>query len=227
MLFSWFDVFNASLQGMWLGVADLVPKIVVAFIVAIIGWALGALLCKFVSQVIKIARIDNALRATGLDKVVERAGFKLDSGMFIGKLVEWFVVVLFLVVSFDILGLKAVTDFLSGVVLGYLPRVIIASLFIIVAAVVAEAVKKVIVGSAKAANVKSANFAGNITKWAVWTVTIITVLGQLGVVDTFINTLFTGVIIAASLALGLAFGLGGQDAASKYIMKLQSEMSDK
>src|ERR1035437_4143562 len=220
MLFSWLDVFNASLQGMWLGVADIVPKVFVAFLTAIVGWLIGALLCKFVSQVIKLARVDNALRATGFDRIVERAGFKLDTGMFIGKLVEWFVIVAFLVVSFDILGLKAVTDFLSGVVLGYLRRVIIASLFIIVAAVVAEAVKKVIVGSARAANVKSAAFAGNITKWAIWTVTIITVLGQLGVVDTFINTLFTGVIIAASLGLGLAFGLGGQDAATKYIAKL-------
>jgi small-conductance mechanosensitive channel len=224
MLFSWFDVLNASLQGIWLGVAQFVPTFLAALIIAIIGWVIGAIVYKFIAQLIKIARVDNALKAAGVDRIVEKAGFKLDTGVFLGKLVEWFVITVFLVAALDVLGLVQVTAFLRDVVLGYLPQVIVAVLIVLVAAVVAEAMEKVVMSTAKAANVKSANFAGKITKWAIWIFAILVAISQLGIAVSFINTLFTGVIIALSLALGLAFGLGGQQAAADYISKIKNEI---
>lgn len=224
MLFSWFDVLNASLQGVWLGIAQFIPTFLAALIIAILGWIIGAIVYKFVSQLIKIARVDTALKAAGVDKVVERAGFKLDTGMFLGKLVEWFVITVFLVAALDVLGLVQVTSFLKDVVLGYLPQVIVAVLIVLVAAVLAEAMEKVVMSTAKAANIKSANFAGKITKWAIWIFAILVAISQLGIAVSFINTLFTGVIIALSLALGLAFGLGGQDAAAQYIAKIKNDI---
>ncbi len=227
MLFSWFDVLNASLQGVWLGVAAFIPTFVAALIIAVLGWVVGAVFYKFVSQLVKMARVDNALRAAGVEKIVERSGMKLDTGMFLGMLVEWFVIIVFLVAALDVLGLNQVTAFLKDVVLGYLPQVIVAVLIVLVAAVVAETVQKVVVGTAKAAGIRSANFAGNLAKWSIWIFAILASIMQLGIAVTFINTLFTGVIIALSLALGLAFGLGGQDAAAKYIEKVRMDMSDR
>ena len=50
-------------------------------------------------------------------------------------------------------------------------------------------------------------------------------LDQLQVASSFIQTLFTGVVIALSLAFGLAFGLGGKEAASRTIEKIRSEIA--
>ncbi len=224
---TWADVLSASLQNVWLGVANFIPTLLAALIIAIIGWVVGALAFKLVSQLVKLARVDNALRAAGVERFVEKAGFRLNSGMFIGKLVEWFFVVVFLVASLDVLGLTQVTAFLKDVVLGYLPQVIVAVLIILVAAIVAEAMQKVVSGTAKAADMKSANFAGKITKWAIWIFAILAAVMQLGIAVSFINTLFTGIIIAVSLALGLSFGLGGQDAAAKYIEKVKGEIAER
>jgi hypothetical protein len=63
--------------------------------------------------------------------------------------------------------------------------------------------------------------------WAVWIFTLIAALDQLQVAQAFIQTLYTGVIIAVSLAVGLAFGLGGQEAAARAIEKMRSQMGDK
>ena len=41
-----------------------------------------------------------------------------------------------------------------------------------------------------------------------------------------IATLFMGIVIALSLAFGLAFGLGGKEAAADYIKKLQKQTAD-
>lgn len=227
MIATWGDVLSASLKNIWLGIAGFIPTLLAAIVIAAVGWIIGAIFFKLVSNLVKLAKIDVALRAAGFDKIVERAGMKLDSGYFLGKLVEWFFIIVFLVAALDVLGLKQVTTFLSDVVLGYLPQVIVAVLIILVAAIVASAMEKIVVGAAKAANMKSVHFAGTITKWAIWIFAILAAIMQLGIAVSFINTLFTGVVIALSLALGLAFGLGGQDAAAKYIDKIKGDISEK
>ena len=224
MLLSWSDVLTNSLQNIWVGVANFIPTLIVALVIFIVGLVIGAIFYKFVDQIVKLARIDSALRAAGVEKFVERAGFKLNSGMFLGKLVQWFFIIVFLVAALDVLGLKQVTAFLSDVVLGYLPQVIVAAFIILIAAVVAEAMQKVVVGMAQSAGLKSVNFAGKLTKWAIWIFAILAAILHLGIATTFINTIFTGIIIALSLSVGLAFGLGGQNAAADYIEKVRGEI---
>jgi len=224
MINSWGDILQASLKEIWLGIANFIPNFLAAIIIAVVGWIIGVILFKLVSQLIKLAKVDNALRAAGFEKILQKADIKLDSGAFVGALVKWFFIIVFLVASFEVLGLTQIVSFLQNVVLGYIPQVIVAVLIILVAAVVSEAMQKLVVSTSKAINSNSANFAGKVTKWAIWTFAILVAITQLGIAVTFINTLFTGVIIAVSLALGLAFGLGGQDAASRYIEKIKSEI---
>jgi hypothetical protein len=227
MILSWGEVISASLKNIWFAIANFIPEFLAAVVIFIVGWIVASILGKVVGQVIRMTRVDSALKAAKVDQVVEKAGFHLDAGLFVGTLVKWFFIVVALVAALDVLGLSSVTSFLQNVVLNYLPSVIMAVLIIMVAAVVAEAMQRIVVGSAKAADIKSANLVGNITKWAIWAFAILTALLQLGIAVSFINTLFTGIIIAVSLALGLAFGLGGQDAAAKYIEQVKNDVSDR
>lgn len=216
-----------SLQTLWVGVIGFIPELIVALIIFVIGWIIASLLARAVEQVIAAVKLDSALRGAGVEATLTRAGFTLNSGRFLGALVKWFIIVVFLVAALDVLHLDQVTMFLRQVVLGYLPQVIVAVLIMLVAVVIAEAMRKVVVGSAKAAGIRSAGFLGAVTKWAIWIFALLAALLQLGIAVTFLQTLFTGVVVALSLAFGLAFGLGGQGAASRYLDHLQAEMKDR
>jgi len=216
-----------SLQTLWVGVIGFIPELIVALIIFVIGWIIASLLARAVEQVIAAVKLDSALRGAGVEATLTRAGFTLNSGRFLGALVKWFIIVVFLVAALDVLHLDQVTMFLRQVVLGYLPQVIVAVLIMLVAVVIAEAMRKVVVGSAKAAGIRSAGFLGAVTKWAIWIFALLAALLQLGIAVTFLQTLFTGVVVALSLAFGLAFGLGGQSAASRYLDHLQAEMKDR
>lgn len=224
---TWAVVLTRSFQELWTGVIAFIPNVIIALIIFVLGWLVGAALGRVVAQLVRSIKVDSALKSTGLAETVERAGFKLDSGAFLGALVKWFFIIVFLVASLDVLGLDQVNFFLQSVVLGYLPQVIVAVLILLVAAVVADFVAKAVMGAAKAANVHSASFAGSVAKWAIWVFAILAALDHLQVASAFVQTLFTGVIVALSLAFGLAFGLGGQDAATRAIEKMRSEMGHK
>lgn len=221
---TWADVLNTSFQNLFWGLVQFIPNLVVAIIIFVVGWLIGAGLGRVVAQVVNSLRVDQALRAAGIERFVERAGFTLSSGRFLGVLVEWFFVVVFLVAALDVLGLTAVNAFLSTVVLGYLPQVIVAVLILLVAAVVAGTAERVVIGSAKAAEIRAAGFLGKVARYAIWLFAILAALDQLQVATAFVQTLFTGIVIAVALALGLAFGLGGQQAAARYLEHLHSDI---
>lgn len=224
---NWGGVFTQSLQGIWFGIASFVPTLIIAVIIFIIGWILATLVEKLVEHLFKVLKIDEALKSAGVQSVVERAGHKLNSGKFIGTLVRWFIIVVFLIASFDVLQLSQVNSFLRDVVLSYLPNVIVAVLVLMISVVIAEAVNKIVLASARAAHIKSAALLGHIAKWSIWIFAILTALFHLGIAPALIQTLFMGIVVAAALASGLAFGLGGKDVAGRILEKTIHAVSDK
>ena len=222
------DALGGSINDMWFTIGQYIPSFIAAIVVLAIGWIFGVLLYRAIVEFVKFLRIDDLMRSSGLSDAAREGGFNLDVGVFFGILVKWFVIIAFLSVSLSILGLSRVTIFLEQVILLYIPQVIVAALILIIAAVIADLVKKIISGSARFAGAhQGANFAGTIAKWAIWIIAILAALEQLGVAVNLIQTLFAGFVIAASLAFGIAFGLGGKEAAARAIEHLRSDLVHK
>src|SRR3989344_4401578 len=132
---TWADVLSQSFQNLFYGSVAFIPNLVIAIVIFIVGWLIGVGLGRVVAQIVNSLRIDQALRSTGLEGLLSRAGYELSAGKFLGFLVEWFFIIVFLVASLDVLHLTTVNLFISDVVLGYLPQVIVAVLILLVAAV--------------------------------------------------------------------------------------------
>ena len=222
---TWGDVLTASFQELWSGVVAFVPQFIIALVVFIVGWVIAVALGKVVSHVVKSLRIDSALSALGAEGPLSRAGLRLDSGAFVGGLVRWFFILVFLLAAIDVLGLSQVTEFLRSVVLTYIPQVIVAAFILVAAALLADFMRQLVISSAKAAGLPSAGLLGGVAKWAIWFFAILAALFQLGIAGVFIQTLFTAFVAMLAIAGGLAFGLGGRDAASRFLEKLRSDIS--
>lgn len=225
ILNTWGEVLNTSFQGLWTGVIMFIPNLIVALIVLCIGWGIGVVVEKGIVHFMKMIKFDEALRKAGFEEFVRKSGLNLDSGRFVGALVKYFIIMVFLIASFDILGLNQVTAFLQQIVIGYLPQLIIAVLVLLVGGVVGDVLSRVVNAAARTAGLSSANFLATVSKWAVWVFAILVALNQMGIAGPFIQTLFTGFVVAVSLALGLSFGLGGQQAAAKTIDRVQEKIA--
>ena len=223
---SWSQVFLLSLQGLWYGFIETFPRILLAIIIFIIGWIVATTLGKLIMMGIDALKLDRAFKNTGVEEALARAGWKLHIGAFIGWLVKWFLVVVFLIASLNILHLDQVTVFLQQVLI-YIPQVIIAALVLVAGTVLADFVRKLIAGSAAVANVRSAKMLGSIAYYAIWILALVTALDKLGIFGYFGQILFTGLVVMIALALGLAFGLGGKDVASRWLTRLSDEMSSR
>ena len=220
------DGFAASFNNAWSGVANFTPRFIGAVVLLIIGVLIADLIGKALAQVIRATRVDNVVRKAGTENFFNRAGLRIDIGKFIGMLVKWFLIVVVLIQTLQILQLNAVTLFLQSV-LNYLPQVIVAVLILLAGLVIGEFMDKVVSTGSRAAQLGKPVFLGTATKWAIWIFTILVALYQLGIATLLSETVLNGIVIAISLAVGLAFGLGGQQHASEVIGKVRQEIADR
>src|SRR3989344_6162707 len=123
-LILWGDVIRDSLQEVWIVVATFLPLLIGAIIVFVIGWIIAVALGKLVEQIVRALRVDMLLSKLDVEQAIERAGWKLNSGAFVGGLVKWFFIVVALLVAAIFLCLSEVSDFLRDVLV-YIPNVIV------------------------------------------------------------------------------------------------------
>ena len=219
---SWGDVIVSSFVQAGESFINVLFLILGALIVFLLGWIVAVTLGHLVEQIVRVMRVDQFLQKLEVEKTFEKAGWKLNSAAFIGALVKWFLLVVFLLAAANILGLSQVSDFLRDVLL-YLPNVVVAAFILIVAAFVADLADRVIRGSIQMMEHAKAAMIGTIVRWSIWVFAFIAVLLQLGIAVALIQTLVTGVVAAVAIAVGLAFGLGGRDAAADFINRARED----
>ncbi len=223
---TWADVIRFTLQNLWSGFVLFLPNFLGALVIFFVGLVIAAGLGKVVEKLVDALKLDRLLEQFGLGKLLERADLRLNSGRFIGVLVQWFFVIVTLLAVSDILKLAAFSDFLKQVLL-YVPNIIIAVLIMLAGVVMAAFLSRLVRASVLAARLHSAHFLGALTRWSVLVFSFLAALSQLGIAGALVNTLIMGFVAMLALAGGLAFGLGGRDVAAAWLEKMRSEMSNK
>lgn len=220
------EILQQSFAVLFSNVIGFIPNLIVALALILLGFIVGASFEKVIVHFARVLKIDPLLESAGVQSFLSRGGVHLNTGLFLGGLVKWFIIVAFLMAGLQTVGLTQVNVFLTTVILNYIPQVIIATLMLLVAAVGAKATKTAITSSTKTLGVSTAHFLGTIASFAIWLGTIIFVLSQLGIAADFMKILFISIVSMFSLAFGLAFGLGGKEEAALILSKIRKEMSD-
>ena len=214
------DIIGRSLVDTSLTLIAFLPNVILAVIIFILGWAAGVVIGRAVTHVINALKLDNALAKAGLNTLSDKTGVKISVASFIGGVIKWGLIVAFSVASAEILGLTQITQLLRDILV-YIPNVLVAAAALIIAALLGDFVARLVSHSAQGVGVKG-GMASHVAKWAIIIVGgVFPALTQLRIAQGLVEVLFTGVVFALSLALGLAFGLGGRDAAAKVLEKMK------
>lgn len=223
MIQAWSSVTLGALQGFWGGFISFVPKLIGAAIVFIIGWLIAVWIGKLIALILKKAKFDSIFEKAKWQEAMEKAELKMDMSEFVGSLIKWILIIVFLLAAVEILGMSQFAGFLSGIV-AWLPNVVVSVAIFIVAVIAADFLEKMMKAFVGKVNVKYVGLAGTIVKWAVWIFALLAILGQLGIAPEIIQILVTGVVALIVIAGGLAFGLGGKDMAKETLENLKEKL---
>jgi hypothetical protein len=215
---TWNEAITASLQNLWSQVVAFVPALLGALIILIIGLILAHFLGKLAHQLVAMTKVDTVVHKIDIVRKMEEVGVKITISGLIAWLVKWFVIIVTFIAVVNILNLVQVTVFLNQVAL-YIPNVVVAVIILAVGLVVGQFVHDIVEKSTKASHVTAhtSHLLSTIAKWAIVIFALLASLTQLGVATELIQILFTGFVAMLALALGLSFGLGGKEHASKWL----------
>lgn len=205
-----------SFYEVWTNILMFIPKLILAVIFILLGILMGYAVGEIVRKFVDFLKIDQALRKLNFEKYLERAGYVLNSGKFLGNVVYWIFIIIGFLASFDVLGLTTATDFLKQVLL-YIPRAIVAIIIFIASLLGAEVLGKFVKATIKSAGHWSSEVIYHFTYWVVFAFGILVALYELGVSRNIIQIIIGGVVAMFALAGGLAFGLGGKEIAQKFL----------
>jgi len=202
-----------------------IPLLLGFLLILLVGYLIAAALGKAVTFLLRKIGFDNLANRVGLTRLEQRMGVRLDPAGVLGKIVFWFILLVFLVPATNALGLTAVSGILNAMI-AYIPNVFVAILVLFLGTLAANFVADIVRGATATANVGNPNIFANIARYAIIAFAALIALEQLQIAPSLLNILFTAIVGAAAIAFGLAFGLGGQDAARRWLNRGESTMSN-
>lgn len=227
---SWADALVQSVQNLWVQFIQFIPTLIGALGVFLIAWIVGIILAKVTVRVLAAIQADRVFDQIGVMKHLHAAGVQWEFSSFVAAVVKWFFIIAGFLAAVDILGLNQVSAYL-GSILAYIPNIIVAALILLVAAILADFLERVVEASMRTTGVGPAQFLGLIVRWSVWGFAIFAALDQLGIADRVTETLAQAIAYGfaafIAIAAGIAFGLGGQGHAREILDGIRKDVGQK
>jgi hypothetical protein len=203
-----------SLMSAFTTFMNYVPTLIGAAIVIAVGWFLSSLIARLLQRVLHVARLDEVALKAGVDRymVGPRGLFPASYG--VAELAKWFIRLVFLQAAANLLNMPQVTAIINSI-LYFIPNLAVALVILVIGAYAAQFASGLAREGVAKSGVGSPRLFGMITQYSIIGFAVIAALNHIGVAVVLVNTLFMGLVASLSLAIGLAFGLGGQGVASE------------
>jgi len=204
------------LERLWNNFLDFLPQMLKGISFLIIGWLLIKILLYIIKKGLGYTKIDTLPEKFHVDEIFGESSLKIQPTKIIINSIKWILILIFIIVGSELLGLRMVSEQLSNLI-GYLPRLISALIIFSVGIYVANLVKKTLISMFKSLEITGGNLVGNISFYLIAIIVSVTALNQAGV-NTDLITSNLSIILGAILAsFTIAFGLGSSDVLKRLL----------
>lgn len=183
------------------------PNILSAIAIFLIGIIISKIVLRFLLKLLQKLKIDKL--SDNLQKIefIEKLNIEIKLSVILTKFIYYFLVLIFLVVATDILGIEIVSNMIVDI-FNFIPNLLIAMLFLILGLLLANWLKTVVFTVAKSLGLPSASLISNLVFYFIFINVLISAMSQAKInIDFFstnISLIIGGVVFAFALAYGLA-----------------------
>ncbi len=206
----------AVLRGFWEQLAAFLPRLGLALVLLVVGWALARLVRRLTIKTLRFLKADVAAEKAGLEDFLVQGGVRFTTVTLAGSFVYWAVNLTVILAALTVLGIQTAGETFSRLVL-HVPAVITAVVILILGTLLGQFVGAVTNTYLANLGVTGARAISAIARWAVVVFVIAISLEQLSIGGQILVSAFQMAFGALCLALALAFGLGGREWAARVL----------
>ena len=209
------------LEDIWNQILELMPKLLLGLGFIIIAWIVIKIINFILKKLLKLSKIDAITTKLNEAKLFGKSDYKVVPSEIILKFVKYVMVLIFVVIASEMLGLTIVSDGI-GKFIAYLPILISALLIFVIGVYLGSIIKNTIVNTFKSLEFSGGNLVSNIAFYAIVIVVSITSLNQAGVNTDIITNNLTLILGAILISFTIAFGLGSRDVVLRLLLGFYS-----
>ncbi|MBT9611788.1 MAG: hypothetical protein IV108_00810 [Burkholderiales bacterium] len=213
------DIFVASLTSFWTRLAAFIPQLLAALLLLFVGWIVAKLIRAAFNKFLSVIHFDQLAQKSGIESFLKYGELEVSLSKILAELVYWLVMLVVIILVSDSLGLSKVTELFHKVAL-YIPNIIIAIIVLVFGTLLARAINRVVFAYLKNIGVEGALTISTLAEYAIQIFVVFVAMEQLNIGTQLLTTAFAIGFGAVSLALAIAFGLGGKDWAADVIDRL-------
>ena len=184
------------LQNALSALFSLLPQLLGAIIILIIGYIVAKILQAVVGRVLKSVGFDGWMEKGGIKQFFDRAQTSYTPATVIGRLVFWFVFIIALTMAADALGIPQVSEVLGQLIAAFILSIIAAILILILAALLANLVSRVAWGA------KGSGLLASVVRYAIIVYAVFVAITELGIAVELTAPAFLILLGAVALAGG-------------------------
>lgn len=207
---SWRDTLVNSFNQAFGNIIALSPKVVGMVVVLVVGYLVARVLDRAINMLAQSLGLETAAERSGLAASMKHVGIKQNVPTILGKIAFWLTLCVFLTAAFNTLGLEKVSAAMDTVV-AYIPKVLVATVVIVIGLLVAGFLRGVIATSADRVGIGYAQNLANGCYYVLALMTFIAAFDQLQIQIGLLKEMILIAFAALALGFGLAFGLGGRE----------------
>ncbi|GAA3574059.1 mechanosensitive ion channel family protein [Snuella lapsa] len=208
-LSEWNEGIVNSLSAMTTEVAEVIPNLLAAIAVLIIGWLVTKLVVGVAKKALKFAKADKLDDKINEIEFFGDKKFNFDVIKIISQFLKWLLYILLIIIITDILNLTMVSEEIRNF-LHYIPRLFSALIVFTIGLLLANFIKKTIKSFFESVDLSGSKLVSNIVFLLLIVFISITALNQAGVDTEIITSNITMILGAFLVSFALAFGLGAQ-----------------
>ena len=194
------------------------PNILAFVLIFVVGVTLGWILKRILLNVFRYIRLNTYAEQAGVRPLLIKSGIRESPSLLLSRIIEWIVVIMFLIIALHSLDIPAVESILTQLLL-YIPHIFIAASILLVGYVLGTFFGRAALIASVNAGIKVAGLIGKFVKFAVLVLAVSMALEQLGIARETVLVAFAITFGGFVLASAIAFGVGGRDLAKDILEK--------
>lgn len=217
------DSFNASVTAFMTQIVIFLPRLLGSVLVVLVGVIIARTIRGILISSLRRLQLSSNLEKTPLGQFLHNTEIKNTAEVIVSNIVYWILMLFVAYTAVTVLGLDTASNLLNQVLL-YIPKIFSALLILIFGVLIAGVAEAFVKGLVKSVDPHTGRVFGKITSYLIIVLTSMAAISELGIAQQFILILFTGFVVAVSLALGLAFGLGSKTTVERIMIEWSDRM---
>ncbi len=217
-MLNFFELILDRFKEIYIQFVNFFPNLLTMLIIIMIGIFLARLIRIILIKILAAIRFDSWSDRMGLTSVMRKGDMWTKPTAAVGTFMYWLLIIVSFMAGLSAMQVRAIDSLISQFVL-YLPRVLSAIVILVFGYIVTGFIGRAVLISAVNRGYAFARLLGEAVRLLMIVLLIAMALEQLEVAPSIVTAAFSIIFGGIVLALAIAFGVGGIEAAKNIIEK--------